>query len=273
MARNDIEEPGGEVPSPPDLTDPSTGAAEAGVPPAEAPSTSPEFLIDPEVSRAKFAREISEYRQMEREYIRRGWFLIRAEYPEVVVAFAAPHVMLRPVFLAVSVDFTNYDLWAPSVRFVDPFTLQPLLRHELPTLLPKRTRPQAAPPQVVVRVADDASEAEHNQPGAAPEPGAVDEAPPALVNVPISITPPQPLVIAHSDEVPFLCIAGVREYHSHPFHSNDPWLAHRGTGVGRLYHILDVIWRHGVLPLRGYDVAITGLQIGAPLVDFNLIPE
>jgi hypothetical protein len=35
-------------------------------------------------------------------------------------------------------------------------------------------------------------------------------------------------------EAPFLCIAGVREYHDHPGHSGDSWDLHRTTGAGRV---------------------------------------
>ncbi|WP_306919914.1 putative metal-binding protein [Rhizobium mesoamericanum] len=36
------------------------------------------------------------------------------------------------------------------------------------------------------------------------------------------------------EDEPFLCMAGVREYHDNPAHSGDPWLLHRGSGEGRL---------------------------------------
>jgi len=211
-------------------------------------------MVDPAVSRAKFAREVADYRAMEAEYLKRGWMLLRAEYPVVVIAFAAAHLQPPAVLYAVRVDFLNYDVWAPSVSFVDPFTLEPLLIDRLPNRLPKRVRAESAmPPEVLAGLLA--------QLGAGPLPqsddGAVGGVPPVWAT--------QELVQAHADGVPFLCIAGVREYHDHPVHSNDPWLSHRATGVGRLYHILDIIWRHGVLPLGGWGVDFAGVRLSLQL--------
>jgi hypothetical protein len=64
-----------------------------------------------------------------------------------------------------------------------------------------------------------------------------------------------------ADEVPFLCIAGVREYHEHPGHSGDSWELHRSTGAGRLVRLLEVIHKYGVDPLRGYSVNLVP-QVG-----------
>src|SRR5206468_200187 len=51
-------------------------------------------FVDPEVSRRKFDQEIAEYRRLEPTHLRRGWWLLSAEFPTVLVAFAAPQ--LRP---------------------------------------------------------------------------------------------------------------------------------------------------------------------------------
>jgi hypothetical protein len=65
----------------------------------------------------------------------------------------------------------------------------------------------------------------------------------------------QPLMQAHApDEVPFLCIAGVREYHNHPGHTGDDWMLHRASGAGRVVRLLEVIDRYGLQPMRGYGV-------------------
>ena len=47
------------------------------------------------------------------------------------------------------------------------------------------------------------------------------------------------------EDVPFLCIAGVKEYHDHPGHSGDPWEMHRSSGGGRLIRLLEVISKYG----------------------------
>ena len=73
-------------------------------------------VVDPAVSRSKFDREIAQYRALEQTYVRRGWWLIRAEYPLAVVAFIALKTKPRSVAFGAILDFTNYDLWPPSVR-------------------------------------------------------------------------------------------------------------------------------------------------------------
>ncbi|TNC65784.1 putative metal-binding protein [Rubellimicrobium roseum] len=85
-----------------------------------------EQVVDPAVSRTKFERELEQFRRLEAMHRQRGWWVMSAEFPVVQIAFATPHC--RPVSIAVCarIDFTNYDLWAPSVMFVDPFTGQPL---------------------------------------------------------------------------------------------------------------------------------------------------
>ena len=60
---------------------------------------------------------------------------------------------------------------------------------------------------------------------------------------------------AHSpDDLPFLCVAGVKEYHDHPGHSGDPWELHRATGAGRLVRLLGVIAKYALEPVTGFHV-------------------
>ena len=66
---------------------------------------------------------------------------------------------------------------------------------------------------------------------------------------------PQDLMQAHSPEdLPFLCIAGVKEYHDHPGHSGDPWELHRSAGEGRLVRLLEVISKYGLDPVTAFHV-------------------
>lgn len=44
------------------------------------------LLVDPAVSRAKLEREVMEYRRLQDQYIRRGWWLVTADYPEVFLS-------------------------------------------------------------------------------------------------------------------------------------------------------------------------------------------
>lgn len=42
---------------------------------------------------------------------------------------------------------------------------------------------------------------------------------------------------------PFLCLPGVSEYHIHPEHDGDPWLAeHRALGEGKIANIANHLW-------------------------------
>jgi hypothetical protein len=186
---------------------------------------------DPTVSLAKFDEELANYRASARGYEARGWLMLEASFPEIFVVLAA--VVLQPpaIVCGVVFDYTNYDAEPPSVKLANPFTREPYVASELPTRLNR-----AVPAQTI-----------------------------ALPGVPggnLQMQGVQPLMQAQSaDEVPFLCIAGVREYHEHPGHSGDSWELHRSTGAGRLVRLLEVIHKYGVDPLRGYSVNLVP-QVG-----------
>jgi hypothetical protein len=191
--------------------------------------------VDPEVSRTKFDSEIADFRALAAEYGSRGWFLAEAEFPCVFVVLAAPQLRPSPILTGVSFDYTDYDLRPPSVRLVNAFTREPWRVEELPTNLPRRIEgqpiliqglqlpPQAAMPRIVQQ---------------------------------------QALMQAYPDGLPFLCIAGVREYHDHPAHSGDAWELHRPSGAGRLIRILEIIDKYGLRPLTGYNVNLTPQIVG-----------
>jgi putative metal binding uncharacterized protein len=186
-----------------------------------------EILVDPAVSRAKFEKELKDYAELAADRRRLGWWILAAEFPEVLVAFATPQLKPPAVTFGALLDFTNYDLWPPSVKLVNPFTGVPYRARELPpTLMFKRRLPQ-----------------------------------PQKVEVPgvgtAEIFPEQALLVTHGpDEVPFLCIPGIREYHNHPAHTGDDWLLHRGRGEGTLNFLLEQLYRYGVEPLKGYEYRI-----------------
>ena len=187
-------------------------------------------FVDPDVSRAKFNREVEEFRALEETYRQRGWFLVRAEFPCAVVVLAAPQLHPPAIVTGVAFDFTNYDAQPPSVQLVNPFTLQPYRAKELPTALRRRSSGPQVPNFPVPGMPDGAS---------------------------IQFLAEQPLMQFHSpEEVPFLCLPGVREYHEHPAHSGDAWELHRPTGAGRLVRLLDVIYKYGVQPITAYGVQL-----------------
>lgn len=188
-----------------------------------------EVLVDPAISRQKFEQEIAAYRKIEDSLIAKGWMLLKAEFPEVHINFGTPNATPPFIPFGVVVEFTNYDFWAPSVRLVHPFTRVPYKAKELPFNPPRREpgTPPVLPPQ-------------------AGEP----------LQVKFGV-----LMHGHDpEELPFLCLPGVREYHEHPAHSNDPWLLHRGRGQGTLYAILEQIYRYGVEPIVSLNIEVPPIQ-------------
>jgi hypothetical protein len=166
--------------------------------------------LDTAVARAKFEEQIRLYRAEECSYHARGCWLLHAEFPRTIFAFAHPILKPTAVLFGAEIDFSNYDLWPLSVRFVQPFTRVPYKPVELPTRL-ARAEPTGALPLIQFHTAED---------------------------------------------TPFLCLAGVREYHQHPAHTGDSWFLHRGTGKGTLPQILNVLLRYGVESVREYQFAI-----------------
>ncbi len=182
-----------------------------------------ELLVDPSVSATKFEAEVATFRALERKHSRRGIWLIRAEYPSVFLVFGAPNAKgIGMIAFGVAIDFSNYDLWAPSVRIVDPFTEVPYKAAELP--------PQA---QLLRRTGEC-------QPAAGIPTTAVEIA--------------RFMMWQDLSEIPFLCHPGVREYHSHPAHTGDDWLLHRGNGEGTLTRIVELLFQYGAAGMIGINV-------------------
>ena len=200
----------------------------------DAEPNQPQF-VDPSVSREKFDAEVAAYRSLEREHQERGWWLLEAAFPRVFAVFATPRLTPPAVVCGVLLDFANYDLEPPSVKLVDPFTRRPYLMKDLPTVLLRR--------QFV-----------------------------SIQGLPLAAGTPQmvtaaPMMQAHGpDEIPFLCLPGVREYHAHPAHTSDSWLSHRGRGEGTLFAILSTIYQYGVQPISEFNVGlrVLGFQQGEP---------
>jgi hypothetical protein len=188
--------------------------------------STPAQYTDVSVSRGKFDREIAEYRELDDEYRRRGWLLVDAEFPRAVVLLCAPKLTPAVIVMGVAFDYTNYDAAPPSVRIVNPFTREPYKSKELPTPLNR-----SLPGQEI------------------PIPGPVEQR--------VRLNTVQAYMQSYGpEEVPFLCLAGVREYHQHPAHSGDLWELHRATGAGRLVRLLEVIYRYGVEPVTGFGVQL-----------------
>lgn len=192
--------------------------------------------VDPAVSCAKFEQEVADFRSLEDNYRQSGWFLLEAGFPRIVVLMAARQCDPPAVVFGVALDYTNYDAEPPSVHLVNPFTFEPYVAEQLPTALPRAVEAQSV-----------------ELPGM---PGA------------LQVQGAQPLMQAYGPkEIPFLCIAGVREYHQHPAHSGDAWELHRSAGAGRLVRLLEIIHTYGVAPIKGYGVNLVpqvSLDLGDP---------
>jgi hypothetical protein len=192
--------------------------------------------VDASVSQAKFSRELAEYRLLERQYRSRGWLLLEARFPNILVAMAAPQLSPPAIVTGVLFDYTNYDAEPPSVQLVNPFSAEPYRAKELPTAL---NRSVGVNQQVAI---------------------------PGLPAGALRINQLQPLMVAYGpEELPFMCIAGVKEYHDHPAHSGDSWELHRPKGAGRLVRLLDVIHKYGIAPISRYTVQmqpnVTGFEM------------
>lgn len=181
-------------------------------------------FVDPAVSRKKFNREVAEFRSQADEYIRRGWYLAKAKFPHVLVVLATAKTQPVMILCGISFDYSNYDAVPPSVRLVHPLTCEPYKFKDLPTKLTRRL-PETNPPYAV-----------QGQVG-------------------ISVQQVQDLMGAHNpDDVPFLCIAGVCEYHDHPAHSGDHWELHRPLGAGCLTRLVDIVSKYGLETIDGFNV-------------------
>ncbi len=141
--------------------------------------------------------------------------------------FAALKVQARPLVCAVRLDFTNYDLVPPSVTFVDPATGTALPMKSLGFQMLRLNGFEDASPETLTTLAQQQR------------------------------LSAQQLLQAHGpDEIPFLCLPGVREYHDHPAHTGDSWLLHRRSGEGSLHFILEQIWASAINPIRSINYQV-----------------
>lgn len=219
--------------------------------------TAPLGAVHPQVARAKYDREVEQFARDGARHRALGVLLLQAEFPTVLLGFAAPRLKPAAFVFGMLVDYTDYDLLPPSVRFVDPFTSRPLAAAELPTKMMRTVQPAGAAPFPFPFQQPPAAAAPD---GAAPDAGAPGDRGAA----PVVVAPPalffleqQPLLQDYGPEtLPFLCLPGVREYHDHPGHSGDAWELHRPDGAGALARLADVVRTYAVDPVGGWSVAL-----------------
>jgi hypothetical protein len=103
------------------------GGGEAVVTLARPELPKPPVLVDPAISAAKLDRQLEDWEANADIYRERGWQLLERTGLHVDVAFTArlpvgPVNDLVAIPLAVRFGFENYDVWAPSIRVIDPLT-------------------------------------------------------------------------------------------------------------------------------------------------------
>lgn len=187
------------------------------------------MYTDPAVVRRKVERELKDFVERIDHYRARGIWLLEYKFPELLVAFVATKV--KPHAIApygVVMDFRNYDVEPPSIRFVNPMTRAPLKKSEIPTRL-SRLRLEANAQQAFAAMAGA-------QPGL---PAMQMLGPPGVLQ--------DELLQGwdNEDDRPFVCLQGVLEYHNNPGHTGDPWWLHRGAGAGGIIRLLELLSRYG----------------------------
>lgn len=86
-------------------------------------------LVAPDVSRAKLGRQVESFRASEEAYRQRGYWIEDVDDLQVLLTFTIRSVgaaLLPPLGFCIRLDFTNFDLWAPSLTFVDCRTRHPV---------------------------------------------------------------------------------------------------------------------------------------------------
>lgn len=199
------------------------------------------MFTDPAVVRRKVEREIASYFSRQDHYRARGIWVLQYDFPQLLVAFVAPNVKPYPIAaFGVLVDMSNYDVEPPSLLFVNPFTRAPLTFKEVPTRLVRirlENITQQIPPSVVL--------------------------PPGMPQGIVQQIQHQDQLLQGSDEErPFMCLQGVREYHSNPAHTGDSWWLHRSKDAGSLLRLLDVISKYGTEAMRDLQFQLQFLPNG-----------
>lgn len=164
------------------------------------------MIVDPAVSRRKFACEIKAAREYS-PFQRQGVWILRAEYPVVFVVLVInkPFPAVPGVLCGLHIDFSDYDVRPPSIRIVNPFDESP------------------------VNFADSWKFSR-----------AIDAVDPESGQTASGL---QALLQAFDLEKPFFCLPGVREYHESSAHSGDSWFLHRKPNM--LVHLLTILHRYG----------------------------
>jgi hypothetical protein len=197
-----------------------------------AQASAPPVLVPLAVSRAKVRRQVETFTTNIARYRPRGIELLDHRDLHVDVGFqcrlplGADGSSFVAMPLATRLDFTNYDVWAPSVTFIDPIT-----REALPH------------PPAIQGLA-------YRQDGA------------PVLGGPLNI-----FLDRHPEtKTTFVCKRGVREYHTHFEHNGDDWLLYRGSDLGTLAQLVEMLWRHTTRTVTGLNFISQRAQVGPLMV-------
>lgn len=84
-------------------------------------------LVAREVTEAKVAAHLNAWHEHADAYRERGWLLLKAAGTAIEIGFVAPNAVapFRIMPVAIRLEYDNYDIWPPSLTFIDPLTGQP----------------------------------------------------------------------------------------------------------------------------------------------------
>ena len=100
--------------------------------------------VDEAVTRRKFEFELNQFKANQVGYRKRGIFLMDVNFPNIFIGFTAIQLAPPPLVFVVRLNFENYDMEPISVRFVNPFTFEPLQIFRIPFVrrIPNQVKPQ-----------------------------------------------------------------------------------------------------------------------------------
>ncbi len=179
-------------------------------------------MLDPEVNQKKFEREVARVSAERPLLEKRGLFVIEVCFPNIDVLVIPENPLLLQIFQPVVQNQLTFPSMLAREQKLEALSARPFVcRLGLDDfdLLPPTVRFL----NPVTRKALNEREVPRGH----------------VVNgskVDLVVLDSHPIT-----KQSFLCLRGVREYHTHPQHTGDDWFLYRGS-IGVL-HILDVLWR------------------------------
>lgn len=188
-------------------------------------------FVNSRVTKLKWTAELKDFKSNEQNWRQLGVFLIKEDFPNLEFIFTVVKTHPRAIAYAVRINFENYDVDPPSVKFIDPVSGVNLKRVEVPFNFWKNQLKEGIDP---------------------------DKATPDQYQ-------PFDILQGTAEMEPFICIPGIREYHHHPRHTGDSWLLYRGRGEGKLGFILDQLYSHSIIYISGFSVSmVVGFNVLQP---------